>query len=214
MATVSVHNINGKSVGERTLSDTLFALPSNDTLLHQVYVILSGNLRRAIAHTKTRGEVAGSGIKPWKQKGTGRARIGSSRAPHWRKGGVVFGPRNDRNFIREVNRKMRQKAVLIALSEKIRSGKLVVVDTFTFEKNKTQAFVSMLESLKVAKRGILIAFDTNELGTIGSMSRNIEKVTNTLAVDMNVKQLLDKEYCLLSEQGLRVLEERFADWNI
>ena len=212
MAKVSVYNTSGKTVGEIELSDKLFALPSNDTLLHQVYVVLSGNLRQVIAHTKDRSERAGSGVKPWKQKGTGRARIGSVRAPHWRKGGVVFGPSNTRNFVRELNRKMRQKAVLIALSEKIRSGKLLVVDTFTFETQKTKQFASFLASLKIAKRGLLVALDIAEKDT-ERMSRNVEKVINTLAVDVNVKQLLDKEYLLISKQGLETLEKRFADWN-
>lgn len=212
MAKVSVYNTSGKSVGEIDLSDALFALPSNDTLLHQVYVVLSGNLRQAIAHTKNRAERSGSGIKPWKQKGTGRARIGSVRAPHWRKGGVAFGPRNDRNFVRDLNRKMRQKAVLIALSEKIRSGKLLVVDSFAFEERKTQRFASFLEALKVTKRGMVVALDLTEKD-IERMSQNIEKILNTLAVDLNVKQLLDKEYCLISKQGVVALEKRFADWN-
>ena len=212
MLKASVYNTTGKAVEEIELNEKLFGLASNDTLLHQVYVILSGNLRRALAHTKTRGEVSGSGIKPWKQKGTGRARIGSSRAPHWRKGGVVFGPRSDRNFIREVNRKMRQKAVLIALSEKIRSGKLLIVDTFVFEDKKTQRFVDFLDTLKIAHRGILIALNDTEKET-ARMSQNIEKILNTLAVDINVKQLLDKEYCVISKQGMEALEKRFADWN-
>lgn len=212
MAKVSVYNTSGKAVGDMELSDKLFALPSNDTLLHQVYVVLSGNLRQTIAHTKDRSERAGSGIKPWKQKGTGRARIGSVRAPHWRKGGVVFGPRNDRNFVRDLNRKMRQKAVLIALSEKVRAGKLLIVDTFAFEAQKTKHFAAFLGSLEVEQRGLVVALDMAEKDT-ERMSRNVEKVVNTLAVDLNVKQLLDKEYCLISKQGIATLEKRFADWN-
>lgn len=212
MAKVSVYNTSGKTVEEINLQDSLFSLPSNDALLHQAYVILSGNLRQVIAHTKTRGERSGSGIKPWKQKGTGRARIGSSRAPHWRKGGVVFGPRNDRNFVREMNRKMRQKAVLIALSEKIRSGKLLIVDTFSASSQKTQDFVRCLVALKVERRGLVVALDATEQD-MNRTSRNVEKVINTLAMDLNVKQLLDKEYCLISKQGIAVLEQRFSDWN-
>jgi large subunit ribosomal protein L4 len=118
-----------------------------------------------IAHTKTRAERSGSGIKPWKQKGTGRARIGSSRAPHWRKGGIVFGPRSNRNFIREINRKMRQKATLIALSEKIRSGKFLMVDAFTFPSQKTQEFDTFLKALQVSHRGLVVALDIREKET-------------------------------------------------
>lgn len=212
MAKVSVYNTSGKVVEEVELNNALFALPSNDSLLHQVYVVLSGNLRQVIAHTKTRAERSGSGIKPWKQKGTGRARIGSSRAPHWRKGGIVFGPRSNRNFIREINRKMRQKATLIALSEKIRSGKFLMVDAFIFPSQKTQEFDTFLKALQVSHRGLLVALDIREKET-ERMSRNVEKVVNTLAVDLNAKQLLDKEYLLISKQGIEALQARFADWN-
>ena len=211
MAKVSVYNTSGKKVEEIDLNNALFALPSNDSLLHQVYVVLSGNLRQVIAHTKTRAERSGSGIKPWKQKGTGRARIGSSRAPHWRKGGIVFGPRSNRNFIREINRKMRQKATLIALSEKIRSGKFLVVDAFAFPSQKTQEFNAFLKTLQVSHRGLLVALDIQEKET-ERMSRNVEKVVNTLAVDLNAKALLDKEYLLISKQGIEALQVRFADW--
>ncbi|MEI9966076.1 MAG: 50S ribosomal protein L4 [Candidatus Moraniibacteriota bacterium] len=110
MPKVTVKNLSGKEVKELTLSDACFGLPSNDVLVHQVYVALSGNRRQAIAHTKDRSERAGSGRKPWRQKGTGRARVGEVRTPVWRKGGVVFGPLSTRNFSKAANRKMRQKA--------------------------------------------------------------------------------------------------------
>ena len=116
MTKITVKNIAGKDVREIELKDFLFDLPSNDTLLHQVYVAQTSNQRHSIAHTKDRSERAGSGIKPWRQKGTGRARAGAVRSPLWRKGGVTFGPTKDRNWSKDTNQKMRQKAVMIALS--------------------------------------------------------------------------------------------------
>lgn len=141
MLKVQVKDIAGKDVKEITLKESVFGLPSNDALLHQVYVILSGNQRTAIAHTKDRSERAGSGRKPWRQKGTGRARVGQVRSPIWRKGGVTFGPTKDRNFSKNSNAKMRQKAVMVALSEKIRSGKFIVLDALSFSDPKTKLFV-------------------------------------------------------------------------
>src|SRR4030065_2872540 len=105
MANAKVHNLEGKKTEELKLADSVFGLPDNDDLVHQVYVALMGNKRQVSADTKTRGERAGSGIKPWRQEGTGRARVGSVRTPVWKKGGVAFGPRNDRNFSQKVNKK-------------------------------------------------------------------------------------------------------------
>jgi large subunit ribosomal protein L4 len=177
-----------------------------------VYVALSANLRQPIAHTKNRGERSGSGIKPWRQKGTGRARIGSVRAPHWRKGGVVFGPRNDRNYAQEIPRKMRQKATLVALSEKLRSEKLVILENFAFADMKTKAFAALQTALGTAGRSMLIGFSAAEL-PVARMTRNIPKMEHALAADINVKQLLDREYLLLSKESLEALLKRFAAWD-
>ena len=118
-----VYNLEGKKVKDLELSEKVFNIPLNADLLHQVYVSMDANQRIAIAHTKGRGEVAGSGKKPWKQKGTGRARAGSVRSPIWRGGGIVFGPQKDRNFKKKINKKSNTRAILMALSEKLRSEK-------------------------------------------------------------------------------------------
>src|SRR3989339_1158980 len=138
MAKIKVYNLAGKTSGEIELADAIFALPKNDELLQQVSVALLANRRQVLAHAKTRGERAGSGIKPWKQKGTGRARVGSVRTPVWRKGGIVFGPRNDRNFKQKINKKMNEKAILLALSGKMKDGQIKVVDKFDFSEKKTK----------------------------------------------------------------------------
>src|SRR3989339_2196997 len=117
---IEVYNLAGKKIEDIEASDAVFGLPGNDELLHQVYVAISANQRQVLAHTKTRGERAGSGKKPWRQKGTGRARVGSVRTPVWKKGGVVFGPRKDRNFSQKINQKMKAQAIRMVLAEKLK----------------------------------------------------------------------------------------------
>ncbi len=212
MSSIAVKNLEGKVVEEVTLDKSLFDLPKNDALLHQVYVVLTGNLRTTIAHTKDRAERAGSGKKPWKQKGTGRARHGSVRSPIWRKGGVTFGPTKERNFVREVSRKMRQKAVLIALSEKIRLGKLVVVDTVVLPEKKTKVFATALKSLAIAPRRVAVSLLGDE-GREAITMRNIPKLSVVHHPDLNVKDLLDHEFVLMTKAGLLDLDRRFQAWK-
>lgn len=207
MLKTTLYTAKGEKKGEVTLPESIFGLSSNDTLLHQVYVAISANLRTVIAHTKDRGERRGSGKKPWKQKGTGRARAGAVRNPLWRKGGVAFGPTNARNFSKQTNKKMRRKATLIALSEKLRSEKLRVVDEFSFEGSKTKQFASMLETLS-ARPGRVLALFAPEEKELMRVSRNIVKVENVLAQNVSVFDLLNAEYLLLSEKSLKLLEER------
>lgn len=208
-----VKNLAGKEVEQVVLDAQLFDVPKNDALIHQVYVVLSGNLRSPIAHTKDRAERAGSGKKPWKQKGTGRARHGSVRSPIWRKGGVTFGPTKDRNFVREISRKMRQKAVLVALSEKVRQGKLIVVDTLGVPERKTKLFAQALTTLSIAPRRVVVSLLGNEITEMRAM-RNIPKVDIVHHPDLNVKNLLDSEYVLMTKAALLDFDRRFASWKV
>lgn len=212
MTKITVKNIAGKDVKEIDLADFVFNVPSNDTLLHQIYVAQSANLRNPIAHTKDRGERSGSGIKPWRQKGTGRARAGSAQSPLWRKGGVTFGPTKDRNFSKDSNQKMRQKAVMIALSEKIRSGKMIVIDSLNYSEKKTKLFAETLKAFGVTGRSILLSLTGDERAYM-IMSRNIPKVENIPTEILNVMKLLDREYLFITEAGIKNLEHRFASWN-
>lgn len=212
MITLTVKNLAGKEVGKLELDERLFGLPQNDALVHQVYVALSGNLRNAIAHTKDRSERAGSGKKPWRQKGTGRARAGMVRSPLWRKGGVTFGPTKERNFKKDTNQKMRQKAVLVALSEKIRQGKLVLVDELQTKETKTKAMATALVALGIAPKSVLISLNPNERA-MARLSRNIPKVTLAESVALNVREILDAEYALMSKASVSALEQRFASWK-
>ncbi len=212
MSKITVKDIAGKDVKELSLKESVFALPANDTLLHQVYVALSANRRQVIAHTKDRGERSGSGIKPWRQKGTGRARAGATRSPLWRKGGITFGPTKDRNFSKNTTAKMRQKAVMIALSGKIRSGKLIVLDALNYTDKKTKLFAKTMDVLGMTGKSLILALSTSEF-PLTVMSRNIPRTENTLTENLNVVQLLDHEYLLMTEESVKVLEKRFAAWE-
>ncbi|OIP59161.1 MAG: 50S ribosomal protein L4 [Candidatus Moranbacteria bacterium CG_4_10_14_3_um_filter_45_9] len=212
MAKITVKNIAGKDVKEIELKDFVFNVPSNDTLLHQIYVAQTGNFRKAIAHTKDRSERSGSGIKPWRQKGTGRARAGSAQSPLWRKGGVTFGPTKDRNFTKDTNQKMRQKAVMIALSEKLRSGQIIVIDELKYPEKKTKLFAETIQALGITGKSIVFSLTGDERACI-VMSRNIPKVENTPTEILNVMHLLNRQYLIITEAGVRNLEGRFAAWD-
>lgn len=212
MLKLSVKNLAGKDVESLELPESLFDVPQNDTLVHQVYVVLTGNLRSPIAHAKNRAERAGSGKKPWKQKGTGRARAGSVRSPLWRKGGVTFGPTKDRNFVRQIPAKMRQKATLVALSDKVRNGQLIVVDTLSLKDIKTKLFAEALALLKISPRRVVVSATLSEKPVTRAI-RNIPKTALANNLDLNVRDLVENEFLLMSKEGVAELEKRFAAWK-
>lgn len=207
MTTFPVYNLEGKEVSSVELDERVFSLPKNDALLHEVYVSLSANERGVYAHTKGRGERKGSGKKPWKQKHTGRARAGSVRSPLWRKGGVVFGPKKDRNFSKKINRKVRQKAMKIALSEKVRTGTIRIVDSFLLSEWKTKRVAAALSALSVSGKSALIAFSQGEVG-IERAGHNLPKVSLFPVHTLNTKELLDHQFLLLSTAAIADLEKR------
>jgi large subunit ribosomal protein L4 len=147
----TIYNQIGKPVGKTKLPESIFGVPWNADLVHEVVRLMNSNSRNNIAHTKTRGEVRGGGKKPWKQKGTGRARHGSSRSPIWVGGGVAHGPRNDKNFDRKINKKARAKALYTILSRKFKEGEILFVDSFDLKTPKTKEAKSILASLATIK---------------------------------------------------------------
>lgn len=209
---IAVKNIAGKEVTTLELNEQLFGVPQNDTLVHQVYVAQKSNARSVIAHTKDRAERAGSGKKPWRQKGTGRARAGMVRSPLWRKGGITFGPTKERNFSQATNRKMRQKAVLTALSDKVRAGKMVVLDALALSPEKTTVAATMLKTLGLTPKSVLIS-TTEAERMILRLVRNIPRVETARSADMSVVEILDAEFLLLSKDSIAELEKRFALWT-
>jgi large subunit ribosomal protein L4 len=146
-----IYNQKGKEVGKMKLPEAIFGLPWNADLVHQTVMAMQANARTPVAHTKTRGEVRGGGKKPWKQKGTGRARHGSSRSPIWIGGGITHGPRNDKDYSQKVNKKMKVKALYTVLSEKVRKGQVLFVEELNFSKIKTKDAQEVLKSLSGIK---------------------------------------------------------------
>jgi len=209
MVKITVKNLAGKNVKELELKDSVFNVPSNNFLLHQVYVAQKGNVRQVISHTKDRSERAGSNIKPWRQKGTGRARAGTTRSPLWRKGGITFGPTKNRNWSKDINKKMRQKATMVAISEKLRSGKMIVLDDFNYSDKKTKLFFETLKVFGIIGKSVVLCL-TGAERDYTVMSRNIPKIENTPTENLNVVQILDREYLIATEAGIKSLGGRFA----
>ncbi len=208
MAIVKVYNIEGKEVEELKLNDAIFGIPENPDLVHQIYVSQEANQRQVLAHTKTRGERAGSGIKPWRQKGTGRARVGSVRTPVWKKGGVAFGPRSDRNYSKKINKKMNAKAIEVVLSGKVRDKQLFVLDKFELKENKTKEMAKIFQNLKL-KGKILAAFSKDEK-ELNRYSRNIAKVKNIPVDQINVLDMMNNKYLVMSKDSVKYLEDKYS----
>lgn len=207
MAKISVYNLSGKKIEDLELSDAVFNVPSNDNLLHQVYVSQSGNRRQILAHAKDRSETAGSGKKPWAQKGTGRARTGAARNPIWRGGGAIFGPTKDRNFKKIIPLKMKRKALLVALSGKAESKNLVIIDELKLKEKKTKLFTKALDNLKI-KGSTLIGLSNSEKD-IYLCSRNIPKIDPISIKQLNVFDMLNHKYLLLSKESVKFLESKY-----
>jgi len=207
MATVKVYNLEGKKVEDIELSDSVFGLPANDDLVHQVYVSLMGNKRQALAHTKNRGERAGSGIKPWRQKGTGRARVGSLRTPTWRGGGIAFGPTKDRNFKKKINKKMNAKAIAMVLSGKLRDKEIIVLDKLELANKKTKEMAAVLKKFKL-KGSALLSFGGKEKDLM-RLSRNLVKVKNIATDQLNVLEMLDNKNLIMSKESIKYLEKKY-----
>lgn len=201
-----VKNLQGKKVGEITLQQDVFGVVINEELLHSVYVAQSANKRQSTAHTKTISNRAGSTKKPWKQKGTGRARTGSVRNSIWRKGGVVFGPSNEKNYKQKINKKAAKKAFCMALTGKLAAKEMVIIDELKVKDNKTKAFREALDALEINKRAI-IALVEEERQTLLA-SRNLDRVFNTEVSNLNVSDILNNKFVVISKKGIEVLESR------
>ncbi len=146
-----IYNQKGKSVGKLKLPESIFGVSWNGDLVHQVVTAMQANARTPVAHTKTRGDVSGGGRKPWKQKGTGRARHGSSRSPIWKGGGITHGPRNDKSYEQKINKKMKAKALYTVLSEKLRKGQILFVEDLILKNIKTKDAVLIMKDLSTVK---------------------------------------------------------------
>ncbi|RRD95667.1 50S ribosomal protein L4 [Clostridiales bacterium COT073_COT-073] len=206
MAKVSVLNMQGKKVEEIELNDSVFGLEANDHVVYRAVVTQLANSRQGTQSALTRGEVRGGGIKPWRQKGTGRARQGSIRAPQWTGGGVVFAPK-PRDYSKRLNKKERQLALKVALSEKVRNGKLIVLDTLEFNEIKTKNMASVLNALEVVK-GLIVLADNNQ--NVVLSARNIPNTRTIPVNNINIYDLLKYEKCVITKDAVKALEEVYA----
>jgi large subunit ribosomal protein L4 len=200
---VPVYNVQGEQVNEAELRDDIFAVPVNEALMHQAFVRQLANARLGTHKTKTRGEVIGGGRKPWRQKGTGRARQGSIRAPQWRGGGTVFGP-TPRSYRQKMPRKMRRQALRSALSVKAAGSQVKVLDVLEMSEPRTKDVLQILQNLSVDSSALILlpGRDENILRSV----RNLPKVRTLVAQYLNVRDLLAYDYILMPLSSLEVIE--------
>lgn len=197
-------NMAGETVGQLELADTIFAAPINKPLMHQALVRQLANARLGTHKAKGRSEVAGGGRKPWKQKGTGRARQGSIRAAQWRGGGIIFGP-TPRSYEQQMPRKMRRAAIRAALSDKAAAQRIVLLDELTMESPKTRAMAMMLQNLAVDSSALILM--AGEDWAVERSASNLPDVKILRAHYLNVRDLLSYDYLVIPQEALRVIEE-------
>ena len=206
MPTVGLFNKEGNKIEDIQLNDNVFAVEVNADAMHQVVVALLANKRQGTQSAKTRAEVRGGGIKPWRQKGTGRARQGSIRAPQWIKGGVVFAPK-PRDYRMSIPKSMRRVAMLSALTSKVQNDEMVVLDSLTLEAPKTKEIVKMLNAFN-AKKTLIVTAEANE--TVYKSARNIEGVAVLPVNNINVYDLLKYSKVIMTKDAVSKIEEVYA----
>ena len=206
MLTVGVFNKEGKKVSDIELNENIFGAEVNEYALHQVVVALLANKRQGTQSAKTRTEVRGGGIKPWRQKGTGRARQGSIRAPQWIKGGVVFAPK-PRDYRMSVPKSMRRVAMKSALTSKVKENQMIVLESLDFEAPKTKNVVEMLKALE-AKKALIITAESNE--AVYKSARNIQGVSVIPVNNINVYDLLKFDKVIMTKDAVSKIEEVYA----
>ena len=207
MPKVALYDIKGNNIGDIELSDAVFGQKVNKSALHQVVVNYLANQRQGTQSTKTRSEVRGGGIKPWRQKGTGRARQGSIRATQWIKGGIALGPK-PRDYRYSVNKKLKTVALKSALSAKVADGEMIVVDNIAFDEIKTKQVVGMLDALKVESKALIVTNEKNDI--VVKSARNIEGVATTFMGSLNVYDILKYDVMVITKDAVSKIEEVYA----
>ncbi len=206
MANVSVYNMEGKEVGTMELSDAVFGVEVNEHLVHLAVVAQLANKRQGTQKAKTRSEVSGGGKKPWRQKGTGHARQGSTRAPQWKGGGMVFAP-TPRDYTVTLNKKEKRAALKSALTSRVNENKFVVVDELKFDEIKTKSFKGVMDNLNVSKALVVLA--DNDQNTILS-ARNLPEVKTSLVNTINVYDILKYNTVVATKAAVASIEEVYA----
>ena len=216
-----IYNQKGSETGKIKLSEKVFGLPWNADLVHQVVASMRSDARVNLAHTKTRGEVRGGGKKPWKQKGTGQARHGSTRSPIWVHGGVAHGPRNEKNFDRKVNKKMKAKALFTIISKKFRDGEVFFLDTLKTSEPKAKEGLAVLKNISKIKGGEYILAKTNNSAYITVMKkdtnldrafRNFGNIKLDEVRNLNPLEILNYKYLIIEnpEESIKLMEAKMA----
>lgn len=208
MAKVDILNIEGRKVGDQNLPKEIFEVEVKPGVVQKAVRIFLSNKRAPIAHTKNRSERRGGGAKPWKQKGTGRARAGSRRSPIWRKGGVTFGPRNERNFSLKMNKKEKRKALFMALSDLAAEKSITLVDKIEMDKPQTKTAATALQKLNLnAKKTLIVLPEKNE-NVMRSFS-NIPSATVTTVESLNIYEVVNAGQCMMPVDSVEALKKHF-----
>ena len=207
MPKVDLYNMEGKVIGDIELSDKVFGVEINNNAMHAAVVNHLANSRQGTQSTKTRTEVRGGGIKPWKQKGTGRARQGSIRAPQWTGGGVALGPK-PRSYRYSLNKKLRQVALKSALTSKVTENNIIVVDNINIAEYKTKEIVKLLANLKVEKKALIVLNEKNDF--VVKSANNIPTLKTTLSTALNTYDVLNCEQFVITVDAVKKLEEVYA----
>lgn len=203
----NVLNIKGEVVGKVELNDSVFKVPYNEAVIHQVVVATLANNRQGTKSTLTRSEVSGGGRKPWRQKGTGNARQGSTRAPQWIKGGVVFAPK-PRDFSKKVNKKVKALAFMSAISTRLEEGNVIVLDELNVAP-KTKEMAQVLENLKVNKSAVVVTEDVNE--NVVLSARNLENIETSTADIVSTYQIVSNEKLVITKSAIKKIEEAYKN---
>ncbi|NLJ98443.1 MAG: 50S ribosomal protein L4 [Tissierellia bacterium] len=207
MPKVNVYNMSGEQTGEIELDENVFGVEVNQHVLYEVVKNQLANRRQGTHSAKTRAEVRGGGRKPWRQKGTGRARQGSIRAPHWVGGGVAFAPK-PRDYSYKVPKKVKRLAMKSALSSKVLNGEIIVLEELTMEEPKTKEMANLLANIKSGKKALIVMDDKN-INVIKS-ANNIPNVQTTFINTLNVYDILNSDTFIITKEGIRKVEEVFA----
>ncbi|EPZ37989.1 MULTISPECIES: 50S ribosomal protein L4 [Anoxybacillus] len=207
MPKVALYNQNGENIGEIELNDAVFGVEPNKSVLFEAVIMQRASLRQGTHKTKNRAEVSGGGRKPWRQKGTGRARQGSIRSPQWRGGGVVFGP-VPRSYSYKLPKKVRRLAIKSALSSKVLENNIVVLDNLALEAPKTKEMVKILNNLSVDRKALIVTADANE--NVILSARNIPGVTVVTASGINVLDVLNHDKLVITKAAVEKVEEVLA----
>ena len=205
MPKTALLSLKGEKIKDIKLDDSIWGITPNDQVVYEAVVLNAASKRQGTHSTKTRSEVSGGGRKPWRQKGTGNARQGSIRAPHWVGGGVVFGPNANRNYTKKMNKKERRLALKSALTYKVNDKEIIAIEKFDLESNKTRDFLKFLKDLKVNGKALIVTTELTDNNILAT--RNVKNVKLVLANELNTYDVLAYDKLIITEDAIKYVEE-------